>query len=141
MIELKKIPTWLPVVAAAITREDGCLLMRQRPAGKHHGGLWEFPGGKVEAHETPAFALVREVEEELGLLLDPAALSPAAFAESTAGDAAAPIVILLYRAAGWRGEPVAREGGDWGWFSTREVARLAKPPLDVDLFGQLVARS
>jgi 8-oxo-dGTP diphosphatase len=139
--ELKNNPTWLQVVAAAITRPDGRLLLQQRPAGKHHAGLWEFPGGKVESGETPALALVREIAEELGIELEPAALEPLAFAESDAVGNAPAIVILLYRAGHWRGNPQALEGGELRWFSVEEARRLAKPPLDVALLERFVRLS
>jgi len=135
--EVQNNPTWLPVVAAAIFNEDGHFLMYRRPEGKHHGGLWEFPGGKVEADETPAFALVREIREELGLALKVEALEPVAFADGTGEGGHPPIVILLYKAMGWSGEPFAHEGGAWGWFTPEEAGRLPKPPLDVLLLASL----
>ncbi|WEK46834.1 MAG: NUDIX domain-containing protein [Candidatus Andeanibacterium colombiense] len=138
--DLEKNPTWLLVVGAALIDSGGRVLMYRRPLGKQHGGLWEFPGGKVENGETPADALVREIEEELGIELDPAALEPAEFAQG-AGDGAHPgIVILLYTARSWRGKPEAREGGEWGWFTFEEAAELPKPPLDIPLLANL-ARS
>ncbi len=89
--------------------------------------------------KSPRFALQREIEEELGLVLDPAALVAAGFAES-AGDAANPaIVILLYIAPRWSGQAQAREGGEWGWFTFEEAAALAMPPLDVVLLDGLKA--
>lgn len=130
-------PTFLLVVAAAIRDSRGKILMHRRPPGKAHAGLWEFPGGKVEANEIPAEALVREVEEELGLHLGRAGLSPAAFAETPVNGDGRPIVILLYTATEWRGEPAAREGNEWGWFTHAEAHALAKPPLDVELLHML----
>ena len=65
--KVENIPTWTCVVALALRDGKGRWLMHRRPADKHHGGLWEFPGGKVETGETPRNALVREIEEELGL--------------------------------------------------------------------------
>ena len=141
MAELKNNPTWLHVVAAAITRTDGHLLLQQRPAGKHHAGLWEFPGGKVETGETPAVALIREIAEELGVELELATLEPLAFAESPAEGDSPAIVILLYKAGHWQGEPRALEGGELGWFSAEEAQALAKPPLDVMLFDSFLRRS
>ncbi len=135
--QLQKNPTWLPVVAVLLRREDGRFLMQRRPEGKHHGGMWEFPGGKVECGETPAFALVREIEEELGLQLDASQLQPACFAESAAEEGHPPIVILLYNANAWRGDPIAREGGELAWFGKEEAAKLPKPPLDIDLLASL----
>ena len=64
--KVENIPTWTCVVALALRDGKGRWLMHRRPADKHHGGLWEFPGGKVETGETPRNALVRETEEELG---------------------------------------------------------------------------
>ena len=137
---MEKIPTWIAVVAVALGREDGRWLMHRRPPGKHHGGLWEFPGGKVEPGEVPDSALEREIREELGIALDPVSLAPAAFARSRGENGATPIVILLYSSRRWTGEPRALEGGETGWFLPREIATLAKPPLDValvrDFFGE-----
>lgn len=134
---MTEIPTLLWVVAVALERADGRILMQQRPAGKAHGGLWEFPGGKVEPGETPRAALVREVKEELSLDLDPAALVAACFAESDplAGERA--IVILLYSARAWAGEPEALEGGACCWYTREEIATLAMPPLDYALLAGL----
>lgn len=133
-------PTWLPVVAAAIEGEGGRVLMYRRPPDKQHGGLWEFPGGKVEPGETPAFSLVREIREELGLEINPASVRPAVFAESGADGAHRAIVIFLYTVPCWQGEPFAHEGGEWGWFSLEEAGALEKPPLDVILLEGLLER-
>ena len=138
-VDLENNPTWLLVVAAALFDSEGRVLMHRRPLGKQHGGLWEFPGGKVEKGESPPFALVREIEEELGILLDPAALEPAGFAQDTGRDANLPIVILLYKGVSWRGEPENREGGGLGWFTLQQAEVLAKPPLDVALLAGLLA--
>jgi len=129
---------WMPVVAGALRSADGRWLMHQRPAGKHHAGLWEFPGGKVEPDETPVEALVRELCEELGIGCNPAACIPTCFAEATAAQAGRAIVILLYTITRWNGNPAALEGGKIGWFTPDEVRALAKPPLDVILTGQLL---
>jgi 8-oxo-dGTP diphosphatase len=128
---------WLAVVAGALYREDGRWLMHQRPPGKHHAGLWEFPGGKVEPYEIPPKALIRELHEELGIRCDPATLATAGFAETSASDAGQQIVILLYTITGWSGEPAALEGGAVGWFTPAEACSLPMPPLDVILARQL----
>jgi len=130
-------PTWIAVAALALRRDDGRWLMHRRPADKHHGGLWEFPGGKVEPGEMPDAALVREIREELGIAVDRAALAPAAFAQGPAGGAGPAIVILLYTAKRWRGEPAALEGGEVAWFAAGEIAMLDRPPLDVALCDRL----
>ncbi len=125
------------VVAVALTNGEGRFLLQRRPAGKQHGGLWEFPGGKVEPGETPRAALVREVNEELGIALDPGAIQPAAFADGAAATHEGGIVILFYSCRRWQGKPVATDGATIGWFAPGEAARLAMPPLDIELLAQL----
>lgn len=124
------------MVAAALLAGDGKICMQQRPHDKDHGGLWEFPGGKVEPGETPRAALVREIGEELGVRLDADSLCPAGFAESGG------LVILLYLVRSWQGEPACLEGEAIGWFQPARIAALAMPPLDYPLaeqLGQLLA--
>ena len=134
---MENIPTWTCVVALALRDADGLWLMHRRPDHKHHGGLWEFPGGKVERGETPAFALVREIEEELGLELNPTMLTPVCFAQEELEASASPIVILLYTADMVPGVPEAREGGAIGWFTASEIDSLPRPPLDIALCARL----
>lgn len=124
---------WITVVAGALTREDGRWLMHRRPVGKHHAGLWEFPGGKVEPDEMPTESLIRELGEELGIACHAAACIPIAFAETKAATEGQAIVILLYKVADWDGTPEALEGGAVDWFTPQEVLALAKPPLDISL--------
>lgn len=132
---------WIAVVAGAIKGDEGRWLMHQRPRHKHHGGLWEFPGGKVETTELPIDSLVRELREELGIRVDPAACTPMHFAEGLAQDGTTRIVILLYTIARYDGHPEALEGESIGWFTPKEIARLDRPPLDIALTEQLFARS
>ena len=130
---MEKIPTWICVVALALHDDRGRWLMHRRPLHKHHGGLWEFPGGKVETGERPREALVREIQEELGLSLAPHAVQPVAFAEENETGSAKPIVIMLYSSA-WDGSPVAAlEGGEIAWFKPHAIDLLPKPPLDIEL--------
>ena len=111
--------------------------MHCRPLEKEHGGLWEFPGGKVELAEIPVKALIRELREELGIIVADSDCRPAGFAQEDAcqtfGKTCGPIVILLYTIAAWQGEPRAIEGGRIGWFTAQEIESLAKPPLDREL--------
>ena len=104
---MQSFPTSLIVVAVAIQRADGKFLLQRRPLGKEHGGLWEFPGGKIEAGESAKSALVREIKEELGLIIQPEDLQAATFAtsENAPGPAKPGIVILLYTCRFWQGDP------------------------------------
>lgn len=128
---------WISVVAGALARADGRWLMHQRPAGKHHAGQWEFPGGKVEDNEMPLQCLMRELTEELGIVCDAQACTPAGFATHVADESQSGLVILLYTVTAWNGEPQALEGGAIGWFTPAEALALDKPPLDVALAARL----
>ena len=121
-------------MALALRDEERRLLLQKRPAHKHHGGLWEFPGGKVEDGETPRAALVREIAEELGIAIEADALEPALFADEAG---AGPIVLILYTCCSWRGEIAALEGQESGWFNPRQASGLAMPPMDADLLKRL----
>ena len=128
------------VVAAALTDGCGRWLMHRRPFAKQHGGLWEFPGGKVEVSEKPPESLVRELQEELGIKVVGTDLVPLTFAQSEAETDQISIVILLYRIDVWQGDPQALEGEGIGWFTPDEVMELDKPPLDVELAARLFAK-
>ena len=130
-------PDMILVVAGALQRADGLWLMHQRPFEKHHGGLWEFPGGKIEPSEKPTEALCRELAEELGIRVRVEDCEALSFEESQAQPGAPAIVILLYKITRWDGEPEALEGESVGWFEPAAIERLQKPPLDQRLFGRL----
>ena len=127
---------WRPVVALALTDGRGRLLLQQRPEGKRHAGLWEFPGGKVEPGETPRAALVREIAEELAIRLLPADLDPALFAEEAG---APPIVLMLYTCRRWNGAIAGLEGQDWGWHDRPSARLLDLAPMDRTLLERLGA--
>jgi 8-oxo-dGTP diphosphatase len=133
---MKKIPTVVLVVAVALLNDAGQVLMQRRRRGAEHGGLWEFPGGKVEVDETLGESLCREICEELGIALNPAALEPLTFATSPDQ----PHVILLYTCRYWTGEPACLEGEEIAWFAPEAVLSLDMPPLDVPLAQALLAR-
>ncbi len=131
---MKKIPTTVLVVAAALIDDAGQVLMQRRRLTAEHGGLWEFPGGKVEMDETPAESLCREIQEELGLAVNASALRPVTFAT----DPGLPYVILLYTCHEWSGTPACLDGEEIAWFTPSAVLDLKMPPLDVPLAQALL---
>jgi len=131
---LQKIPT-LTVVAAALVDGSGRVLLQQRSPGRAMAGLWEFPGGKVEEGERAEAALVRELEEELGIGVDAEALEPAAFA--SADNAGRHMLLLLYLCRQWRGEPRALDAAALQWVRPAEMRALPMPPADEPLIPML----
>ncbi len=123
------------VVAAALVDADGKVLLQKRPRGKSMAGLWEFPGGKVEAGERPEAALCRELEEELGIRVDPATMTPLTFARAEVG--AKHLVLLLYVCKTWQGTPEALHAESIMWVRPEEMDGLAMPPADVPLVETL----
>ena len=119
------------VVAAALVAPDGRILVAQRPAGGALGGLWEFPGGKIEPGETPEAALVRELAEELGIIAAPAALVPVTFVSHAYADFH--LLMLLYLCRDWQGTPHGQQGQPLRWESAAALAGLPMPPADVPL--------
>ena len=121
----------LLVSAAALIDADGRVLLTCRPEGKPMAGLWEFPGGKVEEGETPESALIRELEEELGIATRAACLAPLAFASH-----AYPgfhLLMPLFACRRWAGTPQAREGQRLAWVRPREMRAYPMPPADLPL--------
>ncbi|HEU0135168.1 MAG TPA: NUDIX domain-containing protein [Allosphingosinicella sp.] len=131
---MQKIPT-LIVVAAALVDGERRVLLQRRAEGRAMAGLWEFPGGKVEAGERPEEALARELEEELGIAVAVEALTPAAFA--SADNDGRPMLLLLYSCRQWLGEPRALDADALQWVRPLEMARLPMPPADEPLIPLL----
>lgn len=129
------------VVAGVLVDPDGRWMMHERPSGKMYAGLWEFPGGKVEASENPLQSLSRELREELGISVIASSCRPLLFAADGARGVRPGIVLLLYSVSAWEGEPQALEGGAIGWFTPGEALALPMPPLDRDLAERLVKQS
>lgn len=127
------------VVAAALIDPAGKILLQQRSSHRHMGGLWEFPGGKLEPAETPEDALVRELREELGVQVDPIDLSPAAFASASLGHTH--LILLLYLCRRWQGKPQALDAEALAWTCLDQMSRLPMPPADeplVELLKRLI---
>ena len=127
----------LMVVAVALVDGDGRVLLQQRPPGKPMAGLWEFPGGKVEPGETPEAALVRELEEELGIETQESCLAPASFASEPLGDRH--LLLLLYVCRKWRGVAEARHATALAWKRPAQMYARDMPPADLPLIGLLDA--
>lgn len=131
----------LLVAAAALIDTKGRVLITQRPEHKALGGLWEFPGGKVETGEAPEHALVRELKEELDLTVEPDALDPFAFASHAYSDFH--LLMPLYVVTRWNGvmtlEPNAAQAAKW--VHAHELRHHAMPPADVVLVDRLIERS
>lgn len=124
------------VAAAALVRSDGRLLLAQRPEGKAMAGLWEFPGGKVEAGESPQGALKRELQEELGLTVCEADMSAFSFASHAYERFHLLMPVFMIRL--WEGEVEPREGQQLAWVSAEEIGNYPAPEADVPLFAQFI---
>jgi len=125
----------MTVVAAAVAGEDGRVLLQQRAPGRAMAGLWEFPGGKVDAGELPEGALVRELREELGIEVAAADLAPACFASAPLGERH--MILLLYLCRRWHGEPQPLDAAALRWENPDAMRALAMPPADAPLIDLL----
>ena len=126
------------VVAAAIYNSRGEILLAQRPPGKALAGLWEFPGGKVDPGEAPEAALVRELDEELSIVVDPSHPEPVTFA-SHAYDSFH-LLMPVYRITNWVGSPEPAEGQKLAWVAPQDLHTYPAPPADIPLFDFLAHR-
>ena len=136
---MEKNPT-LMVVAAALADGENRVLLQQRAPGRFMAGLWEFPGGKVEAGERPEAALVRELHEELGIEVDAARLTPVAFASADApGGSGRHMLLLLYLCRHWRGEPRPLDAAALKWLRPDEMRGADMPPADIPLIERLAS--
>ena len=119
------------VSAVALIDVDGRVLLGQRPEGKSMAGLWEFPGGKVEEGETPEVALIRELEEELGINTWESCLAPLTFASHSYEKFH--LLMPLFACRKWEGVPQSREGQALKWVAARDLNKYPMPAADVPL--------
>ena len=119
------------VSAVALIDPDGRVLIAQRPEGKSMAGLWVFPGGKVETGETPEDALIRELQEELGIDTWASCLSPLTFASHSYDDFH--LLMPLFACRKWNGAPQSREGQTLKWVRANELRNYPMPAADVPL--------
>jgi len=123
------------VVAVALVDADGRVLVAKRPEGKEMAGLWEFPGGKVHDGELPETALVRELQEELGIDITESCLAPVTFASHLYDDFH--LLMPLYVCRVWRGALTPREGQEIKWVRPVRLGDYAMPPADAPLVAML----
>jgi 8-oxo-dGTP diphosphatase len=127
----------LPVVAVALIDVRGRVLIAQRPFDKEHGGLWEFPGGKIEPGESPEAALIRELREELGVTVAAEHLEPLTFSSADRGTRH--LLLLLYRCNAWQGEARALDAAAIRWVEPEALADFDMPPADRPFVSVLAA--
>ena len=125
------------VAACALIDTDGRVLIAQRPPDKPMAGLWEFPGGKVEQGERPEDTLIRELNEELGIVVDEPCLAPLVFASHTYPDFH--LLMPLYVCRRWQGTATAREHVRLAWVRPNRLREYPMPPADEPLIPHLSA--
>jgi len=123
------------VAACALIDADGRVLIAQRPAGKSMAGLWEFPGGKIETGERPETSLIRELQEELGIVVKEECLAPLTFASHRYPDFH--LLMPLYVCRRWEGFVEAREQQKLKWVRPNELRNYPMPPADEPLISHL----
>ena len=129
--------TTVLVAACALIDADGRVLIAERPAGKAMAGLWEFPGGKVEAGERPEECLIRELAEELGIAVKEACLAPLTFASHNYPDFH--LLMPLYVCRRWEGIVTPREGQCLAWVKPQRLRDYPMPPADEPLVAHLMS--
>ena len=125
------------VAACALIDSDGRVLLAQRPPGKPMEGLWEFPGGKVEADERPEETLIRELKEELNVTVSEPCLAPLTFASHIYPDFH--LLMPLYVCRRWEGTVQPLEGQAVAWVKPNRLREYKMPPADEPLVAHLMA--
>ena len=125
----------IQAAAAILVNRNGEVLITERPAGKIWPGYWEFPGGKIEAGETPEMALKREMLEEIGVTLE--SFVPFSFVSETRADEGYHVIVLCYLCRAWQGEPQARENQQMAWVKAEALDGYKLLPSNKGLVKQL----
>lgn len=123
------------IVACGLIDSDGRVLIAQRPPGKAMAGLWEFPGGKVEPQEWPEQALIRELKEQLGIVVQEPCLAPFTFASHTYPDFH--LLMPLFLCRRWDGTPAPLEHTALKWVRPKDLSSYPMPPADRPLIPML----
>jgi len=126
------------VSACALADESGRVLLAQRPFDKNLGGLWEFPGGKIEPGESPEEALIRELQEELAIAVAPEHLQPLTFASHAYESFH--LLMPLYLCRVWQGKPTMVEHAAFAWVRPQEMKAYPLAPADILLVSALFGR-
>ena len=121
------------ISAVALIDSDGRVLLAERPEGKIFAGYWEFPGGKIETGETPEAALVRELDEELGVDTKDSCLAPLGFVSHPYDTHH--MALLLYVCRKWSGRPQPKEGGQLKWVAPARLRDFEMPPANKELIS------
>ena len=119
------------VVSIALINDVNEILLSKRPENKHLGGLWEFPGGKVETNEVPEQALIREIKEELSIDINNKCIAPLSFSEFDYKEFQ--LLLLLYVCRRWEGEPRSMENNELKWVKPNMLRKYKMPPADDSL--------
>lgn len=127
------------VVAALLINAERQFLFAQRPEGKFQAGRWELPGGKLEAGELPEEALVREIQEELGITLDKAALKPFTFISHSYAELGVHVLMPIFSCTRWHGTPKSMENQDFKWLRSHELTHYPLVTADEVLVDLLQA--
>lgn len=125
----------LLVVACALVDADRRVLIAQRRDDAEMGGLWEFPGGKIELGETPEAALIRELEEELGISTQSACLAPLTFASHNYDNFH--LLMPFFVCRKWKGQPQLLAHQDLKWVRPQTLRDYPMPPADEPLIAHL----